>query len=108
MSRLTVIHASSVDQVAQEIGASSAQVALTWLRQQNIIPIVGARKVSQVKDNLNCVNISLSSEQIEQLNKVSAIELGFPHDFLKQDMPRQLIYGGTFDLIDSQRLLQIK
>ncbi len=38
--------AKVVDQVAQKIGCSSAQIALNWLRQQDVIPIVGARKVS--------------------------------------------------------------
>lgn len=99
--------AKAVDQVAQEIGISSAQVALNWLRQQGVIPIIGARKVSQIKDNLDCVNFNLSPEQTEMLNQVSAIEMGFPHDFFKQDMVRQFVYGGMFDSIDSHRLSQV-
>jgi aryl-alcohol dehydrogenase-like predicted oxidoreductase len=40
--------------VARESGHSPAQVALAWLRQrpQPVIPIIGARKLAQVKDNL--------------------------------------------------------
>lgn len=72
-----------------------------------MIPIVGARKVSQVKDNLDCINFQLSPEQINQLNQVSQIELGFPHDFLQQDMPRQFIYGGMFDAINNHRFPQV-
>lgn len=96
--------AKAVDRVAQLLGYSSAQVALNWLRQQGVIPIIGARKVSQVKDNLDCLNFKLSPEHNEQLNQVSSIQLGFPHDFLKQEMPRQFIYGGMFDSIDNHRL----
>ncbi|MDF5727522.1 MAG: aldo/keto reductase [Rhizonema sp. PD38] len=92
-----------VDTVAIEIGCSAAQVALNWLRQQEVIPIVGARKHSQVQDNLNCINFNLSAEQIEKLNHVSQIELGFPHDFLQQDMPRQFIFGGMYDAIENHR-----
>ena len=99
--------ASSVDSVAQEISCSSAQVALNWLRQQEVIPIIGARKISQVKDNLDCINFSLSAEQIDKLNSVSAIELGFPHDFFNQEMPRQFVYGGMFDSIDNHRFSQV-
>lgn len=99
--------ASSVDSVAQEIGCSSAQVALSWLRQQEVIPIIGARKVAQVKDNLDCINFSLSPEQTEKLNSISSIELGFPHDFFNQEMPRQFVYGGMFDSIDNHRFSQV-
>ncbi|MDF5721177.1 MAG: aldo/keto reductase [Rhizonema sp. PD37] len=95
--------ARTVDAVAIEIGCSAAQVALNWLRQQGVIPIVGARKHSQVQDNLNCINFNLSAEQIEKLNHVSQIELGFPHDFLLQDMPRQFIFGGMYDAIENHR-----
>jgi aryl-alcohol dehydrogenase-like predicted oxidoreductase len=48
--------AEVVNQVAQEIGRSPSQVSLAWLRTQSnaVIPIIGARKLSQVKDNLAC------------------------------------------------------
>lgn len=57
---LAIAHA--VDAVAQEIGCTSAQVSLNWLRQQAVIPIVGARKHAQVQDNLNCINFTLSAD----------------------------------------------
>lgn len=99
--------AKAVDQVAQQIGCSSAQVALNWLRQQGVFPIIGARKLSQVKDNLDCINFNISPEQTEMLNQLSSIELGFPHDFFKQDMPRQFVYAGMFDSIDNHRFSQV-
>ena len=53
--------AREVVAVAREIDHSPAQVALAWLRQRpvSIIPIIGARKLSQVKDNLDCIGVSL-------------------------------------------------
>src|ERR1044072_5634675 len=56
--------AQEVSKIAKEIGCSAAQVALNWVRQQNImspagknkiIPIIGARKETQIKDNLACL-----------------------------------------------------
>ena len=99
--------AHAVDEVAGEIGCSSAQVALSWLLHQGTIPIVGARKATQVKDNLNCVNVKLSDEQLAHLAQVSQIELGFPHDFFNQEMPQQFIFGGLFNQIDNHRYTQI-
>ncbi len=95
--------AEVVTQVAQEIGRTPSQVALAWLRAQSgvIIPIIGARKVSQIQDNLACVDINLSLEHLQRLNEISQVELGFPHDFLQNDVIRDRLFGGTFNLIDN-------
>jgi aryl-alcohol dehydrogenase-like predicted oxidoreductase len=103
-----ILIAREVSKIAKEIGSSAAQVALNWLRQQNImstagknkiIPIIGARKETQIKDNLSCLEFELTSEQMQRLNEVSKIELGFPHDFLNSEMIKDIIYGGTYSLI---------
>jgi aryl-alcohol dehydrogenase-like predicted oxidoreductase len=98
--------AEAVSQVAGEIGHSPSQVALAWLRAQPgvIVPIIGARKLSQFKDNLACLDVTLTAEHLQRLNEVSQIELGFPHDFLSNDVIRDRLYGGTFSSIDNQRL----
>jgi aryl-alcohol dehydrogenase-like predicted oxidoreductase len=98
--------AAVVSQVASEISCSPSQVALAWLRAQPgvMIPIVGARKLSQFKDNLACLDVTLTSEHLQRLDEVSAVELGFPHDFLSNDVIRDRLYGGTFNLIDNHRL----
>lgn len=96
--------AQEVVNIAEEMGVSAAQVAINWTRQrrdQVIIPIIGASKVSQLQDNLACVNVELSEAQVERLNQVSAIELGFPHDFLKRASVN--IYGETEALLDNHR-----
>ena len=54
--------ARAVVAVAREIDQSPARVALSWLRQrsQPVIPIIGARKLAQVKDNLACIDVQLT------------------------------------------------
>jgi aryl-alcohol dehydrogenase-like predicted oxidoreductase len=94
--------AEVVLQVAEEIGCTPSQVALSWIRQQagGLIPVIGARTVEQVQDNLGCLNVTLSHEQMERLNQVSAIELGFPHDFFKSTMVQEFSFAGTLSKID--------
>ena len=89
--------------LARECGHSPAQVALAWLRQRAtpVIPIIGARKLAQVKDNLACVDIRLESAFIQRLDAVSRIELGFPHDIFTSEMARSLSFGGMWDRIDA-------
>ncbi len=97
--------ADVVCQVAEQIGHSPSQVALAWLRAQSgvIIPIIGARKATQINDNLACLDVTLSPEHLQRLNEVSHIELGFPHDFLQSEMIRDRLFGGTFSAIDNHR-----
>ena len=97
--------AEAVQSVAQDSGSTQAQVALAWLRQQPgvIIPIIGARTASQLKDNLGCLDLTLNRKHLERLDEASRIELGFPHDFFKSDLVRQLVYGGMRDSIDNHR-----
>lgn len=82
-----------VDAVADEIGATSTQVALAWVRAQGygFLPIIGARKLEQLTDSLGATEVTLSDAHLQQLSDVSRIELGFPHDFLASDGVRNLV-----------------
>jgi aryl-alcohol dehydrogenase-like predicted oxidoreductase len=94
---------AAVKTVADQVGRSMAQVALSWLRTRPVpvIPIIGARKLSQLQDNLASFDLSLSAEQMKALDEASQIELGFPHDFFAKEMVRTLIYGGMRDQIEA-------
>jgi aryl-alcohol dehydrogenase-like predicted oxidoreductase len=94
--------AEEVVKIAGEIGCSPAQVAINWVRQKEgvMIPIVGARKVSQIEDNLKSLDFRLEEEHIRRLNEISRIELGFPHEFLNRDYIKNLIYAGKLDSIN--------
>jgi len=97
--------ASEVINVAKEIGCTPSQVALNWVRQQPgvIIPIVGAKTVDQLKENVDCLKYPLIEEQLNRLNELTKIDLGFPHTFLNGDYIKTLIYGGTYEKIDNHR-----
>ena len=87
--------------VSKETGRSLAQVALAWLRNREVpvIPIVGARKLSQLEDNLASLTLNLTAEQVRRLDEASRIELGFPHDFFRRGLVRDFAYGGMRDRI---------
>jgi aryl-alcohol dehydrogenase-like predicted oxidoreductase len=95
--------ADAVNEIAAGRDASPAQVAIAWVRAQQdrgvIIPIVGSRTPAQFKDNLGSLELQLSAADLDRLDEVSRIELGFPHDF----GGNALAYGKTLDLIDSHR-----
>jgi aryl-alcohol dehydrogenase (NADP+) len=68
----------SVGRIAKEIGATPAQVALSWIsdRPSVIAPIVGARTVAHLRNNLAAANLTLSDEATTALEKVSAPQPG--------------------------------
>ena len=90
---------SAVKSVSEQSGRSMAQVALAWLRHQTVpvTPILGARKVSQLQDNLASLDLELSAEQLKSFNGASQIELGFPQSLYERELVRSIRYGGTWD-----------
>lgn len=103
VSRRSLEIAREVRVLAEELGRSPVQVALAWVRGAGdvpMIPIIGARRAEQLKDCLGCLDFVLGAQYRERLDEVSGIKLGFPHDFVAARGIRELIYAGTYDLID--------
>ncbi len=75
-----------MDSIAKETGKSYAQIALNWLLRTPGItaPIVGARSLEQLNDNLGAVGWELSSEQVQQLSEASAVEDIYPYRFISE------------------------
>jgi aryl-alcohol dehydrogenase-like predicted oxidoreductase len=92
---------AAVKSVSGETGRSMAQVALAWLRYrpEPVIPIIGARKLSQFQDNLLSFDLTLSADQLKNLDEASRIEPGFPYNLYAKAMPRAICYGGLRDQI---------
>ena len=90
---------AAVKTVSDEIGRSMAQVALAWLRYRPVpvIVLIGARKLSQLQDNLASFEVTLSQNQLNKLDDASRIELGFPYDLYPKS--ESITYGGMRDQI---------
>ncbi|WP_436933574.1 aldo/keto reductase [Halovenus marina] len=60
----------AVRRVAQELDATPAQVAIRWLIDQpdfTCVPIIGARTVDQLDENLGALDIALSDDQLDRI-----------------------------------------
>lgn len=93
----------TLTRVAQEINATPAQVALAWLIRRGIIPIIGARTLTQFQQNLGVLDVTLPDEAFQSLNDASKIEMGFPHEYALLPFANKTIYGGYFGKIDMHR-----
>ncbi|KAK9364800.1 NADP-dependent oxidoreductase domain-containing protein [Lipomyces kononenkoae] len=75
-------------QVASEHGIESVTtIALAYVlaKAPNVFPIVGGRKVEHLHDNIQALKIKLTNEQIQYLESVKPLHLGFPNDFIGED-----------------------
>ncbi|MFN8177654.1 MAG: aldo/keto reductase [bacterium] len=88
--------------VASDLGCTPSQVAINWLRAKPgvVIPILGARSAAQLREDLGALDATLPPEAVARLDAASAIELGFPHEFLGQDSIKDIVWGKNRGLID--------
>ena len=95
--------AAEVDTIADELSASSSQVALAWTREHRrwIHPILGARTPDQLADSLAAFDLELPADAVRRLDEISSFELGFPQDFLA--MTREFVYGPVNDRFEPRR-----
>ena len=89
--------ADEVGKIADELGKSRAQVALAWtlLNPAVTSPIIGARTLQQLEDNIGALEVRFDDEQRARLDAISAVEPGFPHTMIRLPMVQQVIFGGA-------------
>ena len=78
-------------------------MALAWTLCNPAVtaPIIGARTLAQLQDNLGALEITLDDAHLSRLDTVSGIELGFPHTFLARPMTKAIMSGDV--RIESRR-----
>lgn len=78
-------------------------VDLFWLRtgRGSVVPIIGARKMDQIRDNLGCLDVRIPEDKLHTLEQVSHVDLGFLHDFFKSRKDR--LYGGAYSRLIEHR-----
>ncbi|MEV7603553.1 aldo/keto reductase [Kitasatospora sp. NPDC089797] len=91
----TLAIADTVRAVAAELDRTPAQVALAWhLHNPHVTaPVIGARTLAQLTDNLGALEVDLTAGQLARLDRASAIDLGYPHDLLAGDHMRAVTTG---------------
>ncbi|OYX74444.1 MAG: aldo/keto reductase [Rhizobiales bacterium 32-66-11] len=89
--------AREVRAVAEDVGSTPSQIALAWTLANPAIvsPIMGARTLAQAEENLAALDVALSPEQLDRLNRVSEPDPIFPARFVERPLVQQLIFGGA-------------
>jgi len=71
---------TTVDTIAKKYQRSAAQVSLRWLMQKKGVtaPIIGAKTMQQLQDNLDASTLSLTEEDMKTLDQASHVEAPYP------------------------------
>jgi aryl-alcohol dehydrogenase-like predicted oxidoreductase len=74
-----------VIEIANETGHSASQVALNWVLQRPGVtaPIIGARNMAQLEDNLGAEGWQLDGAHMDSLIRGSRTALPYPHDLYR-------------------------
>lgn len=85
----------ALESVAQETGVGMAQAAIAWVLGRDGVasPILGARTLQQLEDNLAALEVRLGAEQVQRLDQASEPHPHFPQSFLRNTAP--ILQGGT-------------
>jgi aryl-alcohol dehydrogenase-like predicted oxidoreductase len=67
---------AALDDVGGRIGATPAQISLSWLRAKGCIPIASATKLEQLEELAKFVEVKLDADAVAQLDKASTIGPG--------------------------------
>ncbi|KZT63480.1 arylalcohol dehydrogenase [Daedalea quercina L-15889] len=71
----------ALEKVAAEVGAKSiTAVAIAYVMQKTtyVFPVIGGRKINQLRDNIEALEIALSPEQIAYIESMVPFNPGFP------------------------------
>jgi aryl-alcohol dehydrogenase-like predicted oxidoreductase len=69
-----------LERIAGDRGVSVARIALAWVLAEPAVTsvIIGARKLTQLEDNLQSVELRLSSDELMALDEVSRLTPEYP------------------------------
>jgi aryl-alcohol dehydrogenase-like predicted oxidoreductase len=65
--------AMALDGIADELGVTSGQLALAWIMSRGVIPIVGATRAEQLRENLAAAAIAIDETTLKRLDDASAL-----------------------------------
>ena len=89
----------TLDEVASEVGAGPAAVALAWVQGRPAVTstLIGARRPGQLRTNLDAIDLGLTADQVKRLDDASAPKLNFPAENNRLLAPGLAFAGATVD-----------
>ena len=91
----TFVVVDALEAIAQARDSTVARIALAWLQAQPGVSsiIIGARRLAQLEDNLQAIDVRLTAGELDRLNALTKPTFGFPQNM--QPMFPAIHNGGT-------------
>jgi len=85
----------ALEAIAQAHDSTVARIALAWVQAQPGVSsiIIGARRLTQLEDNLQAIDVRLTAGELDRLNALTKPTFGFPQNM--QPMFPAIHNGGT-------------
>jgi len=93
MEMMVIGNEEKVSNVLEDIANAKSpvppitSVALAYVMHKSpyVFPIVGGRKISHLEGNIQALGLTLTPEEIQQIDTAYGFEMGFPHQFLNPE-----------------------
>jgi aryl-alcohol dehydrogenase-like predicted oxidoreductase len=85
-----------VKQVAEEQGATPAQIAISWLLSKKHVVLLGARNMEQFEEDLSAMDVNLTAEQLENLDRITRPRAQYPNWMIERQNS-----GRTFQIVEA-------
>lgn len=95
----------TVHRLATKLAVTEAQLSLAWVLRSrpSIVPILGARTTEQLQENFAALSLELDDETLHELDDISKVDLGFPHEMLAGARMQEVMYGPFSSLTNASR-----
>ena len=73
-----------LEKIAKAKSTQINSVALAYVMNKTpyVFPIIGGRKIEHLKGNIEGLSLTLTEEDIKEIEDANAFDVGFPHNFL--------------------------
>ncbi len=95
LNKQTYAVVDELEIIAKAHETNVASVALAWVHAQPAVSsiIIGARRLTQLEDNVRAVDVHLGTDELARLDALTKPTFGFPHNML--EMAPGILHGGT-------------
>ncbi|GKZ19788.1 hypothetical protein AbraIFM66951_010795 [Aspergillus brasiliensis] len=77
----------ALEKVANRKNTTLHAIALAYVMHKtpNVFPIIGQRKIEHLQANVEALGVSLSNEDLDEIDNASSFDIGFPMNFIYRD-----------------------
>ncbi|OJZ88733.1 hypothetical protein ASPFODRAFT_159211 [Aspergillus luchuensis CBS 106.47] len=87
LSETDIKVSDALEKVAKRKNTTLHAIALAYVMHKtpNVFPIIGQRKIEHLQANVEALSVSLSDEDLDEIDSASSFDVGFPMNFIFRD-----------------------